>query len=176
MSQQTEDKAGNLPNPAEMALTLLAVYFRWKGTLFEKRWLLWIFVFAVLGAYAANQAGWISAEVGRQPFVVYPEVKKGVDGQYTMTGGMRTVDGISSRNVVVADQVLLSIILFSIVYAMLFAVWVFVLNTKIQHGPDEPKIPPVSSGGLLDAAGALIDRHGRTLSSPVRDGAERGEA
>ncbi|MBX3388672.1 MAG: cytochrome ubiquinol oxidase subunit I [Phycisphaeraceae bacterium] len=150
------------------ALTLLGVFFLWKGTLFEKRWLMWIFVFAVLGAYVANQAGWVSAEVGRQPFVVYPEVKQLADGNFEMTGGLRTVEGLSNRKVVVADQVLASIVLFSLVYALLFAVFVFVLNTKIQHGPDapqEPRTAPSDGKGFLQAAATLVDRQGKTLAS-----------
>src|SRR5205823_2146481 len=53
-----------------IALTLLASWFRWRGTLFEKRWLLCIFVGAVVLAVAANELGWASAEVGRQPWTV----------------------------------------------------------------------------------------------------------
>ena len=96
------------------------------------------------------------------------------DGMFDMIGGMRTVDGLSNRKVVVAGQVLTSIILFTLVYVLLFAVFVFVLNTKIQHGPDEPKEPsPVPAGGpdgtsgtgFLNAAAALVDRHGKTLAS-----------
>lgn len=151
-----------------VALTLLASYFRWRGTLFQKRWLMWAFVFAVLGAYAANQAGWVSAEVGRQPFVVYPEVKQRPDGMFDMIGGMRTVHGISSTKVVVADQVVASIIMFTVVYALLFAVWVFVLNSKIQHGPAEPTSHPArgtSGAGLLSAAATLAGHESHSLTS-----------
>ena len=77
----------------------------------------------------ANQAGWITAEVGRQPWIVYPSVRDGVEMM-----GLRTADGLSES--VTAEQVLSSIILFGVIYSLLFAVWVFVLNNKIQHGPD----------------------------------------
>ena len=46
------------------------LYF-WRGSLFEKRWLLWLLVLSVLGPQIANQAGWFAAEVGRQPWIVY---------------------------------------------------------------------------------------------------------
>jgi cytochrome d ubiquinol oxidase subunit I len=54
-----------------IALTLLASFFRWRGTLFEKRWLLWIFVFAVVLAAAANELGWMSprSDVSRGWFI-----------------------------------------------------------------------------------------------------------
>lgn len=51
--------------------------------------------------------------------------------------GMRTSEGLSES--VTAQQVLSSIIMFTIIYAMLFGVWIFVLNHKIQHGPETPE-------------------------------------
>ncbi len=150
-----------------VVITLLAAFLRWRGTLFEKRWLLWIFVFAVLGAYAANQAGWVSAEVGRQPFVVYPEVKQRSDGMFDMIGGMRTVDGLSSTKAVTSEHVIASIVMFTLVYAMLFAVWVYVLNSKIHHGPIAPQQPTTShrEKGFLAAAGALVAREAGLASA-----------
>ena len=85
-----------------------------------------------LAAMTANQAGWITAEVGRQPWIVYPSVQEGVPMM-----GMRTADGLSES--VTAEMVLSSIILFGIIYLLLFAVWIFVLNNKIQHGPETPE-------------------------------------
>ena len=55
-----------------IALTLFASFLRWRGTLFRNRWLMWVFVFSVVLAVAANELGWTSAEVGRQPWVVHP--------------------------------------------------------------------------------------------------------
>jgi cytochrome d ubiquinol oxidase subunit I len=125
-----------------IALTLFASYLRWRGTLFTKRWLLWVFVVAVLGPYAANQAGWVTAEVGRQPWIVY--------------GLLRT--GEAASKAVRGPEVVASIVLFGLIYALLFAVWVFVLNSKIQHGPDEPEAEPPATTpeGLLDAAARRI--------------------
>jgi len=85
-------------------------------------WLLRLCVFSVLPAYAANQAGWVCAEMGRQPWIVY--------------GLLRTKDGVSHS--VPPSHVLASIIMFGIVYALLFVVWVYVMNDKIQHGPFIP--------------------------------------
>jgi len=104
-----------------IGLTLLANFYRWRGTLFEKRWLLWIFVWVIPLPFAANQLGWVAAEVGRQPWVVY--------------GLLRTTDAVSKS--VSAGQVLGSIIMFSVLYALLFAAFLYILNSKIQHGPDE---------------------------------------
>jgi len=132
-----------------IALTLAGLFFRFvKKDLFERRRLLWVFVFAVLGGYAANQAGWIAAEVGRQPWVVY--------------GLLRTSDGISKA--VVGEQVLISIIMFSFIYILLFAVWVFVMNGKIKHGPEEAAVSAgTGEGGFIGAASMLTKPSGYSL-------------
>lgn len=128
-----------------IGLSVVGLFFWWRGTLFAQCWLLWVFVVAVLGPYLANQAGWVAAETGRQPFVVYPKVdvtKKDSDGFIKMTGGLRTREGLSNTKVVTGEQVLTSIILFSLIYLMLFAIWLYVLNSKIQHGPEEEELTP----------------------------------
>ena len=125
-----------------IGITLLGVFMLWRGTLFETRWLMWVFVFSVAGPYIANQAGWVAAEVGRQPWIVY--------------GLLRTKDAASPS--IDAWEVMVSIIMFTTIYLLLFAVWIFVLNDKIQHGPDEPQDTPpqrTTGEGLLDAAAAL---------------------
>lgn len=125
---------------AFIALTWLGLFLRWRGTLWNHRWLLWIFVFAVIGPFVANEAGWTAAEVGRQPWIVY--------------GLMRTSDGVSKT--VSASEITASIAMFSFVYVLLFAVWVYVLNDKIQHGPDEVVMPEKTTAkGLMDAASRL---------------------
>jgi cytochrome d ubiquinol oxidase subunit I len=148
-----------------IGLTLLGLFFRWRGTLFEKRWLLWIFVVAIVGPYIANQAGWVATEVGRQPFVVYPsnlnadDLPRGADGLVKMDDGLRTIDGLSNTKVVGRDQVIGSIVMFSVIYALLFAVWVYVLHSKIQHGPEEEeKLPPeeTSTKGFLETVGTPL--------------------
>jgi cytochrome d ubiquinol oxidase subunit I len=147
---------------AFIGLTLLGLFFRWCGTLFEKRWLLWLFVVAVIGPYIANQAGWVATEVGRQPFVVYPEhaerMERGADGLVNMQGGLRTIDGISNSNVVSKEQVIGSIVMFCVIYALLFAVWVYVLNSKIHYGPEEEAPPPeeTTAKGLIETVGTPL--------------------
>jgi len=126
------------------------------GRVFRMRWLLWVYVFAVLGAFAANQAGWVAAEVGRQPWVVYPSVQNGVE-----IPGLRTSEGLSGA--VGSGHVLWSIVMFGVIYLMLFAVWVYVLNGKIQHGPDEGQLDGGEGRDLVGAAAALAG-HGRSLT------------
>jgi cytochrome d ubiquinol oxidase subunit I len=60
---------------------------------------------------------------------------------------------------VTAGQVLTSIALFGAIYLLLGALWLFVLNRKIQHGPDEA-VAPARRGSLGEAAGTLLDHRG----------------
>ncbi len=113
-------------------IAVLGYYHFWRGSLFEKRWLLWLLVLSVFGPQVGNQAGWFAAEVGRQPWIVQ--------------GLLRTSEGLSA--VVKANMVLTSILLFSAVYALLFAVFVYLLNDKIQHGPDDADLTPSGKLGL----------------------------
>lgn len=110
-----------------IALAVFSTVQWWRGKLFQQRWLLGILVLSVLGPQFANQLGWAAAEVGRQPWIVY--------------GLLRTSDALSK--VVGGGVVLTSLILFSLVYALLLAVFLFLLNHKIQHGPDEADLVPV---------------------------------
>jgi len=112
-----------------IAFAALACWFWYRHRYEQQRWLLWIIVLMPVAAMAANQAGWVTAEVGRQPWIVYPSVQDGVEMM-----GLRTADGLSES--VTAEQVLSSILLFGFLYSLLFAIWIFVLNHKIQHGPE----------------------------------------
>jgi cytochrome d ubiquinol oxidase subunit I len=125
----------------------------------------------------------VSAEVGRQPFVVYPanvdvNVKEsrpaGPDGKsrefvkMNYAPSLRTTDGLSNRKVVTAGQVLISILLFSLIYLMLFVIWVYVLHGKIRHGPDEGEEPPAKTTpeGFLTATSRLAPASGDSLVKP----------
>jgi cytochrome d ubiquinol oxidase subunit I len=120
-----------------MAIALVAGLSAWRGGLARQRSLLWVLVFAVLGPQIANQAGWMAAEVGRQPWIVQ--------------GLMRTKDAVSP--VLVPGQIVFSIVLFTVIYLGLFVVFVYLLNDKIQHGPD----PIEDRGALLGLPTRLVD-------------------
>ena len=113
---------------ALIGLSLLGVFLWWRGWLFAeigwvRRLVLPLMVLSVLGPQFANQLGWFSAEVGRQPWIVY--------------GLLRTSDALSKA--VKADAVLTSLILFTVIYLLLFVLFIFLLNEKIQHGPEADK-------------------------------------
>ncbi|PKL89672.1 MAG: cytochrome ubiquinol oxidase subunit I [Ignavibacteriae bacterium HGW-Ignavibacteriae-2] len=104
-----------------IGISLFGAFLWWRGKLFDYKWYLYILMFSVLLPQIANQIGWVSAEVGRQPWIVY--------------GLLRTSDALSKT--VDANQILFSLILFIIIYLLLFVLFIFLLNEKIKHGPDD---------------------------------------
>ena len=132
-------------------MCLVAWFFYWRRALFTTRWLLWAFVFAVIAPMVANQVGWIAAEVGRQPWIVY--------------NLLRTDEAISRA--VKAEQVLFSIVLFTVIYIFLLLLWFSVLNRKIKHGPEDEMgevDPKKRRWSWIDAAVLLSAPDGASLT------------
>jgi cytochrome d ubiquinol oxidase subunit I len=107
-----------------IGLTLLACFLWWRKQLFDRRWLLWLFVLSVVLPQLANEGGWFTAEMGRQPWVVY--------------GMLRTSDAFSRQ--VTANQIIFSLLLFLIVYFVLFALFLYLLNKRIVEGMADTSI------------------------------------
>lgn len=104
-------------------LVALAVWKYRRGTLARSRRFLWALVFSVVLPHIAQQAGWISAEVGRQPWIVY--------------GVLKTSEGVSTN--ISAGQVAGSISMFTVIYLLLFTLFLFLLDRKIKVGPEAVK-------------------------------------
>ena len=104
-------------------LSLLAVVYSRKDSLENKGWFLKLLLYAIPLPYIAAQLGWIVAEVGRQPWIVY--------------GMMKTSDAISKS--VTAGQVWMSLIGFFIFYGLLAVVDLFLLTKFSKKGPEPEK-------------------------------------
>jgi cytochrome d ubiquinol oxidase subunit I len=100
--------------------TLLGLWYWIRGHLENKRAVLRLMILSVLFPHIAQQAGWISAEVGRQPWIVWKV--------------LRTHDGVSAS--ISPEQVFGSITMFVLIYILLFSLFIFLLDRKIKHGPD----------------------------------------
>src|SRR6266545_511947 len=105
-------------------------WFVWRRRKRERmpRWLLWGCISTVFLAEVATIAGWWTAEVGRQPWVVWKVLRTDAGVSPTLTTG----------------QVLLSLITFALLYALLLVLFLFLLDRKIKHGPEAPEEPHVS--------------------------------
>ena len=100
-------------------LSMVALFLWWRGTVARNRLFLWAAALSLPLPFIANEVGWMAAEVGRQPWVVY--------------NLMRTRDAVSGA--VPAGQILASIVLFSLIYSLLFGVWIYLLKRQIDKGP-----------------------------------------
>jgi cytochrome d ubiquinol oxidase subunit I len=102
-------------------IIVLGIWYWKKGVLEQKTWLLWAMIFSVILPHIAQQAGWASAEIGRQPWIVWKI--------------LRTSDGVSTN--VSSAQLFGSITMFVMIYVLLFSLFLFLLDRKIKHGPEE---------------------------------------
>jgi cytochrome d ubiquinol oxidase subunit I len=99
---------------------LAGVWYVWKRRLYRSRFVLWLLVLSVFFAEIAITAGWWTAEIGRQPWVVY-EVLATADGVSPLLSGF---------------DVAASLGLFIFMYSILFILFLYLMNRKIQAGPE----------------------------------------
>jgi len=114
-----------------IAIMAVSVFLLWRKKLFDARWMLWILLLALPFPYIANTAGWMTAEIGRQPWLVY--------------GLMLTQDGYSKM--VSAGNGLFTLLGFMGMYMVLGILFLFLVQREIQHGPEgvtSVRIPLVS--------------------------------
>jgi cytochrome d ubiquinol oxidase subunit I len=116
-----------------VALMLLAALFLWRGRLFHTRWLLWPLMLSFPLPYVANTAGWMTAEIGRQPWVVY--------------GLIRTSESYSKY--VSAGNGLFTLLGFMGMYTVLSVLFIVLVYRAISKGPvvelsSAPKGTPMS--------------------------------
>ena len=125
-----------------MVTIVLALVFTFRGERIRTmRWLQKLLVISPLFPFVAIQVGWITAEVGRQPWVVYPSTS-GPDGVSLLTNS-----AISQS--VSAPELLTTLALFLVVYVFLFIGWARVISHFIKRGPvgedDKAAAPAVAA-------------------------------
>ncbi len=103
-----------------IAIAVLAVILLKGGRLFSSRWMLWVLLLTLPFPYIANTAGWMTAELGRQPWLVYSL--------------MRTADGYSKT--VSAGNGLFTLLGFMGMYTVLGILFLFLVRREIERGPE----------------------------------------
>jgi cytochrome d ubiquinol oxidase subunit I len=107
-----------------IAVMLLAALMLWRGKLYASRGVLWTLMVCVPLPYIANTAGWMTAELGRQPWVIY--------------GLMRTAHGVSPQ--VGAGNAWFTLIGFMGLYTVLGILWLFLVYREIEDGPESDEV------------------------------------
>ena len=102
-----------------IALGLLGAWLLWTGKLYTAKWYLFLLPFLIPLPHLAHETGWITAEVGRQPWIIY--------------GLMKTAAGASV--VVSAGELIFSLLMFSAVYLLLFVMFVMLFIKIVKQGP-----------------------------------------
>jgi cytochrome d ubiquinol oxidase subunit I len=116
-----------------IAIFVLAAWLLFRRRLFDARPMLWILMLSLPFPFIANTAGWITAEIGRQPWLIY--------------GLMRTRAGVSPQ--VSAGSVWFTLLGFMGMYAVLAMLFLFLVYREIEHGPEEelPNAVPARAAG-----------------------------
>jgi cytochrome bd ubiquinol oxidase subunit I len=104
-----------------IAITVATAFLLWRGRLFETRWMLWIVMLSFPFPFIANTAGWLTAELGRQPWLVY--------------GLMRTDAGFS--HTVSAGNGLFTLLGFMGMYTVLSILFMFLVWHDVNHGVED---------------------------------------
>lgn len=110
----------------------VAALLLWRRKLYTARWMLWALMLSFPFPYIANTAGWLTAELGRQPWLVY--------------GLMRTNDGYSKN--ILEGNTLFTLLGFMGLYALLSVLFILLMYRELNHGPDAV---PNSEAGLSAA-------------------------
>ncbi len=118
---------------AMFALASASLWLRWRGKLFSTRWFLIALAWMTPSGIFATLGGWYTAEIGRQPYVIY--------------GLLRTADAVSP---VPAGTLLSSLIAFIVIYSIFFTAFLVFVIRAIRRGPNET-VEFVPSGSLKRA-------------------------
>ncbi len=116
-------------------LMIVAVFLLWRGRLYQTKWLLWFILLSFPLPYIANTAGWMTAEIGRQPWLVYKL--------------LRVSEGYSTH--VSAGNSLFTLLGFLGMYSLLSILWIVIVYRFIEAGPEKVNAPHNSPAGMVTA-------------------------
>jgi cytochrome d ubiquinol oxidase subunit I len=117
-----------------VAVMVVAGFLLWRGRLFTTRWILWPLMLSFPLPYIANTAGWMTAEIGRQPWMVY--------------GLVRTSEGYSKY--VSSGNSLFTLLGFMGLYSVVSVLFILLIYRIVQRGPEA--IVPVSASVPITVA------------------------
>jgi len=122
-----------------IAVMATSTFLLWRGKLYDSKWMLWILMLSAPFPYIANTAGWMTAEIGRQPWLIY--------------GLLRTSEGYST--LVSAGNGLFTLLGFMGMYTVLSILFLFLVHRAINEGPEPGEVAVKIPIDLKEAAVAV---------------------
>jgi cytochrome bd ubiquinol oxidase subunit I len=114
-----------------IAVMVVAAFLLWRGRLYGSRWMLWVLMLAMPFPFIANTAGWLVAELGRQPWLAY--------------GLLRTSEGVSPQ--LSSGNVLFTLIGFAGMYLIIGLLYILLIVREVDHGP-RPEAGEITEGQI----------------------------
>jgi cytochrome d ubiquinol oxidase subunit I len=111
-----------------LVLALVAAFLLWRGKLFSNRKVLWALMVAFPFTYIANIAGWVTAEAGRQPWIIH--------------GLLRTTAGASPARSVPAGTAIFTLLGFAGLYLLIAVVYLLLIVRIVARGPEDVSATP----------------------------------
>jgi cytochrome d ubiquinol oxidase subunit I len=121
-----------------VAIAGLSVLLLWRGRLFTSKSMLWVLMLAFPFTYIANIAGWVTAETGRQPWVIY--------------GLMRTARGASPADSVPSGTGIFTLLGFCGLYLLVAVLYLVLILRIVNQGPEDDRAPTTSTAAAAGAA------------------------
>lgn len=113
-----------------IAVVLVLGVLAMKGVFKKHTWPLRILMFGWIAPILAIQAGWLTAELGRQPWIVW--------------GELRTSDAISQAVDPVA--LIITLVLFAVIYTLIYVIWLRTFLRTVKEGPDSIELAAAPAG------------------------------
>jgi cytochrome d ubiquinol oxidase subunit I len=98
---------------------ILVLYFLLNEKLLDRRWLLWLSIWTIPLVYLAEQAGWVVAEVGRQPWVIQD-----------------LLPTVAAVSMIDATSIQVTFWLFAVIFTVLFIANIMIMSRQIKLGPN----------------------------------------
>lgn len=142
-----------------LGLAWLGTFLGWRHRLMTARWFLWPVFLSFPAGFVATLMGWFTAETGRQPWVIY--------------GQLRTADAVTPG--LTTATVATTLLLFGAIYAVIFIAGTYYIYRTLRRGPDRVTRPVEDTTTNAKRPLSVPGRspQGRPARAPATAGAAR---
>jgi cytochrome d ubiquinol oxidase subunit I len=120
------------------AIAVIGCFLLWRGRIYTARPMLWALMLAFPFTFIANIAGWVTAETGRQPWIIW--------------GLLRTKDAASPASSVPAGTGIFTLLGFAGLYVLVGILYLVLILKIVNRGPEDEEMPTTSTAAATGAA------------------------